>query len=1359
MIYANGSRGDRGSTLATLAAIAALLLAPGCGPAGDGSRGGGRPDVSAEEPGPRHDGRVPRHGDAMTSSPNAAPLSLTTPDALPTALSWWGPTGLSAPPARAADFGGSYNTQVGSRLKGGAIDYAPLAPGSITIAARFQRVAGNNVFVLQWGSNAIFIQSTSSVPGGVAVVGRADHSGGATNVAVVAPAISATAWHSAVLVLDRDANLATLYLDGVAPTQYDFNDWGGIGRTIASSPFGLSADMYLGGASGNSSQYYGGLGQTSVWSRALTAAEAAAWHNGNRSLTRDGLAVAGLDSGLVRDWPLDDPATAAVASSRRESSGDASMALAAVNLAGGSVYPGATFGPPTQVSWSDPVGNRTLAKSGTSRPPALARSPDPRASFSGGDRLKAAGAALCGLDKWTAVITAKTPTAAPGSEACLIEEHDPSGATLRISIAPTTGYPRLSYRPAGGSLVTVDGDVNLCTGVSYQLDRRFALIVRRDGDTVSFRVRAADAGGGTVPGAAAGGSEATTVGYSEALGGAALGGDLFAVALFGDALDDATADGIAATACLMVNRWSGAAPFGTQISARWTADALGLDPAYLQDYEFLWRMGDPDSEAFNPGSYWNVTTPDGMPTWPADAPVGVNPSHVYEAAGDYAITLAILDRPYGADNAPQPRSLIASGIVGAVHVDDYSWTDIHVDATGGNNSNDGLTEATALKTEAAALKRLTDGVRLLFKRGETWVDGPDWSLSSLLGPVMVGAYGDPAAAPPRFLQQRIDYVEVPGGYQPSDKINLTSVSDLRLCDFTFEGNGWTDRRQGIGMAGGLNNLFLRLGLSDCGGHGMELTTQGLVTDGLYFDAIGPYNAFSFGSYQGWTRTLMRRIYNYESKNVDGVGNRPVDRVQVDDGSWLPGISAADGRRILTFRLASPNGDLQVGWRMEVDSSVHPDAARVDGCGGLPIVAINTDAVANDLISVDLLPRNPNGKTHNLAIADMAATAVTGNVRHLSEHNQHYLRIPGSVSTFVAGVAIFAPVSQGMDGITLQSGDSQQDDGCIVLSHSYSGYMPMSATTVITPHNGNTGLRNSLTDSCVFYHAPSVVTFTYGATLRNNLFDSMYLQMYINSIGGDPSTFNPPLGPCSEIREYGNQLYGAGAPEAIDYSGNALSGSGVPPEVMASGPRGGSGGPLDAGPSPLAAAVGADAVALTPTGWPSGGTMPRSSTWQRSSDGGATWADVAPGTTSRIDAGLAPGATYQYRLRVVDAAGATATTASAAVSLPAVGYTLDGPAAGAVGAASAPFTVAFPGAAPAKATTIVPTADGPGTFDPASLTLDADHLSGTFTFAPTAVGAVTIATTNDGGLADPSPLTYVATVTVTRRPPRWLPPRR
>ncbi len=96
-----------------------------------------------------------------------------------------------------------------------------------------------------------------------------------------------------------------------------------------------------------------------------------------------------------------------------------------------------------------------------------------------------------------------------------------------------------------------------------------------------------------------------------------------------------------------------------------------------------------------------------------------------------------------------------------------------------------------------------------------------------------------------------------------------------------------------------------------------------------------------------------------------------------------------------------------------------------------------------------------------------------------------------------------------------------------------------------------------------------------------------------------------------------------------------------------------------------------------------------------------------------------------------AAGATATT-------------LSGPSTGAVGVASTNFTVGANGTI--TGTVTVTTADGGagGTFTPTSVAISSGTPTATFTYTPASAGAKTISISDDGGLADATPVTYTAT---------------
>jgi hypothetical protein len=109
---------------------------------------------------------------------------------------------------------------------------------------------------------------------------------------------------------------------------------------------------------------------------------------------------------------------------------------------------------------------------------------------------------------------------------------------------------------------------------------------------------------------------------------------------------------------------------------------------------------------------------------------------------------------------------------------------------------------------------------------------------------------------------------------------------------------------------------------------------------------------------------------------------------------------------------------------------------------------------------------------------------------------------------------------------------------------------------------------------------------------------------------------------------------------------------------------------------------------------------------------------------------------------------TGATATITIVAAATSYTLTGPSAGSVGVASTNFTVALPASrAVSAAVTVTPSSGGGGgTFTPATVTLLANTVaaSATFTYTPASTGVKTISTSDNGGLTDPSSLTYTVT---------------
>lgn len=165
---------------------------------------------------------------------------------------------------------------------------------------------------------------------------------------------------------------------------------------------------------------------------------------------------------------------------------------------------------------------------------------------------------------------------------------------------------------------------------------------------------------------------------------------------------------------------------------------------------------------------------------------------------------------------------------------------------------------------------------------------------------------------------------------------------------------------------------------------------------------------------------------------------------------------------------------------------------------------------------------------------------------------------------------------------------------------------------------------------------------------------------------------------------------------------------------------------------------------------SGGVPPYSYAWYRSLDG-SLGTQVGSGQ-SFTDTGLSPRTFYFYTCVVSDAAGDSADTAQALIeTLPiATAYSLAGPLTGAVGEASADFTLA-PNAA--FVGTVTPATDAYGTFsstdpswDGAGLTWAGSTAAKTFTYTPTSTEASPhhVSCTNNAGLPNPASLSYAVT---------------
>lgn len=126
----------------------------------------------------------------------------------------------------------------------------------------------------------------------------------------------------------------------------------------------------------------------------------------------------------------------------------------------------------------------------------------------------------------------------------------------------------------------------------------------------------------------------------------------------------------------------------------------------------------------------------------------------------------------------------------------------YVDATAGNDANDGLTEATAWKSFTKVnATTFNPGDQILFKRGETWTGELMPKGSGIAGaPIVIASYGNEADGKPIIMpgpDRVLPYFNVATDVLRNKKINNTisfynqehwEIRDLELYDPNFETN-------------------------------------------------------------------------------------------------------------------------------------------------------------------------------------------------------------------------------------------------------------------------------------------------------------------------------------------------------------------------------------------------------------------------------------------------------------------------------------------------------------------------------------------------------------------------------------------
>jgi hypothetical protein len=141
--------------------------------------------------------------------------------------------------------------------------------------------------------------------------------------------------------------------------------------------------------------------------------------------------------------------------------------------------------------------------------------------------------------------------------------------------------------------------------------------------------------------------------------------------------------------------------------------------------------------------------------------------------------------------------------------------------------------------------------------------------------------------------------------------------------------------------------------------------------------------------------------------------------------------------------------------------------------------------------------------------------------------------------------------------------------------------------------------------------------------------------------------------------------------------------------------------------------------------------------------------ISINTSSGVISGTpSSGGTLTVVVTATDTAAQTANSNSFTITITAgaTAVTMSGPSGGLVAVASTNFLVGANGIITGTVTVTPSDSSGGGTFTPTSVNISSGTPTATFTYTPATVGAKTISVTNNGSLANPSNITYTATIT-------------
>ena len=256
-----------------------------------------------------------------------------------------------------------------------------------------------------------------------------------------------------------------------------------------------------------------------------------------------------------------------------------------------------------------------------------------------------------------------------------------------------------------------------------------------------------------------------------------------------------------------VNRTSGVSPLAVFFDAADTTHSSQTVQPF-HDLDYTWDFGD------DPLATWS-TTGDKKNT-----AKGAVAAHVFEQPGPYTVTLTVKDASGASTQWSQV--ITATAFSGTTYYV-ASGVDVQGNATGGvvgNDTNNGTSVSTPFQTYAKGIQTVfavAGPRRVLFQRGDAFLNASSFSFSNKTGPYIIGAYGSGA----RPIIQTTIGIDPTVGLQPLGLSN--TVSDVRVMDLHFLGPRGTGVPSGVAFGPGTDTLLLRSRL--------EKHSNGIVVSG------------------------------------------------------------------------------------------------------------------------------------------------------------------------------------------------------------------------------------------------------------------------------------------------------------------------------------------------------------------------------------------------------------------------------------------------------------------------------------------------------------------------------------------------